>query len=75
MRASALQSSLFDLGPQCLVDDAEGGVSYRPGVFDPGLVARLGRGARAFAEGFSWDKAAQATEAHLENVVAQGGRS
>jgi len=42
---------------------------------DPGLVARLGRGARAFAEGFSWDKAARATEAHLESVVAQGGRS
>lgn len=40
---------------------------------DSQLVARLGRGARAFAQGFSWDKAAQATEAHLESVVAQGG--
>ena len=40
---------------------------------DPALVARLGRGARAFAEGLSWDRAARATEAHLERVIAQGG--
>jgi glycosyltransferase involved in cell wall biosynthesis len=40
---------------------------------DPMLVARLGRGARAFAQGLSWDHAAQATEAHLERVIAQGG--
>ena len=39
----------------------------------PTLVARLGRGARAFAAAFSWDRAAQATEAHLEGVIAQGG--
>jgi glycosyltransferase involved in cell wall biosynthesis len=40
---------------------------------DSGLVTRLGRGARAFAAGLSWDRAAQATEAHLEGVIAQGG--
>jgi glycosyltransferase involved in cell wall biosynthesis len=40
---------------------------------DPGLVARLGRGARAFAEQFSWERAARATEAHLHRVIAQGG--
>jgi glycosyltransferase involved in cell wall biosynthesis len=40
---------------------------------DSGLVSRLGRGARAFAEGLSWERAAQATEAHLESVIAQGG--
>ena len=39
----------------------------------PTLVARLGRGARAFAAAFSWDRAAQATEAHLAGVIAQGG--
>src|SRR5256712_8076486 len=31
---------------------------------DPALVARLGRGARAFAEQLSWARAAEATEAH-----------
>ena len=40
---------------------------------DEGLVARLGRGARAFAEGLSWERAARATEAHLQRVIAQGG--
>src|SRR5205807_6413416 len=30
---------------------------------DPALVARLGRGARTFAEGLSWDEAARATTA------------
>jgi glycosyltransferase involved in cell wall biosynthesis len=40
---------------------------------DPMLVARLGRGARAFAAGLSWDRAAHATEAHLQGVIAQGG--
>jgi len=40
---------------------------------DPGLVARLGHGARAFAAGLSWEQAAQATEAHLQGVIAQGG--
>jgi glycosyltransferase involved in cell wall biosynthesis len=40
---------------------------------DATLIARLGGGARAFAEGLSWDGAAQATEAHLEGVIAQGG--
>ncbi len=40
---------------------------------DPALVARLGRGARAFAEALSWERAAAATERHLERVIAQGG--
>ena len=40
---------------------------------DPALVARLGRGARAFAESLTWDRAAHATEAHLQRVIAQGG--
>lgn len=41
---------------------------------DPGEVERLGRAARAFAAGLSWERAAQATEAHLERVIAQGVR-
>ena len=39
---------------------------------DAGLVARLGRAARAFATGLSWERAAGATEAHLQRVIAQG---
>ena len=40
---------------------------------DPGLVARLGRGARAFAEGLSWEAAARATEAQLQRVIVEEG--
>lgn len=40
---------------------------------DPALVARLGRGARAFAEGLTWERAARATEAQLQRVIAEGG--
>jgi hypothetical protein len=40
---------------------------------DAALVARLGRGARAFAESLTWERAAAATEAHLQRVIAQGG--
>jgi glycosyltransferase involved in cell wall biosynthesis len=36
---------------------------------DPERVARLGAAARAFAEGFSWDRAAELTEAHLAEVA------
>jgi len=37
---------------------------------DPDVRARLGRGARAFAAGLSWDRAADETLAHLEAAVA-----
>ena len=40
---------------------------------DPALVARLGRGARAFAEQLSWERAAGATEAQLYRIIAAGG--
>jgi len=33
---------------------------------DPALVERLGRAARGFAEGLSWDAAARATVAHIQ---------
>jgi len=39
---------------------------------DPALVGRLGRAARAFAEGLSWDAAARATAAHLQRVLDGG---
>lgn len=34
------QASLFDLGPQVLVEDDQGGVFYRPGVIEPELADR-----------------------------------
>jgi glycosyltransferase involved in cell wall biosynthesis len=42
---------------------------------DPELRDRLGRQARAFAEGFSWDASAQSMEAFLDRVVrrSRGG--
>jgi len=38
-------------------------------------VERLGTGALAFAQGFTWDRAADLTEAHLAEVAAQRGGS
>jgi glycosyltransferase involved in cell wall biosynthesis len=40
---------------------------------NPSLVARLGRAGRVFAEGLSWERAADATDAHLQRVIAEGG--
>ncbi len=40
---------------------------------DPARVAVLGRRGRAFAEGLSWERAARATEAHLQRTLASGG--
>ena len=43
---------------------------------DPALVERLGRAARSFAEGLSWDAAARATVAHIQQTIAEReGRS
>ncbi len=41
---------------------------------DAALRERLGRGARAFAESFSWERTAQETESHLEAALALGPR-
>ena len=40
----------------------------------PALVASMGTRARAFAETFTWDRCARATEAHLQLVTTSGGR-
>ena len=40
----------------------------------PALVERLGRAARDFAEGLSWDAAAQATLAHIESTIRERKR-
>ncbi|HYW10962.1 MAG TPA: glycosyltransferase family 4 protein [Longimicrobium sp.] len=39
---------------------------------DPAAVTRLGTAARTFAEGFSWERSADLTEAHLADVAGQG---
>jgi len=41
---------------------------------DGALRERLGRGARVFAESFSWERTAQETESHLNAIVARGPR-
>ena len=41
---------------------------------DAALVERLGRAARAFAEGLSWDSAARATLEHIEQIIAERER-
>jgi len=40
---------------------------------DPALVARLAAAARSFAQGLSWDSAAKATVAHLQQIIAERG--
>jgi len=40
-------------------------------VQSPDLVDVLGKSARRFAETFTWERAANETLAHLEEVVAQ----
>jgi glycosyltransferase involved in cell wall biosynthesis len=40
-------------------------------VQSPDLVDVLGKAARRFAETFTWERAANETLAHLEEVVAQ----
>ncbi|HEY2897338.1 MAG TPA: glycosyltransferase family 4 protein [Gemmatimonadaceae bacterium] len=39
-------------------------------VSDPSLVASLGSAGRRFASQFTWERAAEQTEAHLERVIA-----
>jgi glycosyltransferase involved in cell wall biosynthesis len=53
-------------------DAAALGTRMRELAADPATVERLGRGGRAFAMGLSWERAATATAAHLERVIAGG---
>jgi glycosyltransferase involved in cell wall biosynthesis len=45
--------------------------SMRGLVESPDLVEVLGRAARRFAEGFTWERAASDTLSHLEEVIAK----
>ena len=51
MPATVQQPALFESGPQRLFDDAEGGIWYRPGVFD---ATRVARWFDALREGVDW---------------------
>ena len=44
-------------------------------VADPALVTRLGTAGRTFAESFTWESAADHTEAHLLQRVREGGHA
>jgi glycosyltransferase involved in cell wall biosynthesis len=44
-------------------------------VADPALVTQLGTAGRAFAESFTWESAADHTEAHLLSRVREGGHA
>jgi glycosyltransferase involved in cell wall biosynthesis len=44
-------------------------------IADPALVTRLGTAGRAFAESFTWESAADHTEAHLLQRVREGGHT
>jgi glycosyltransferase involved in cell wall biosynthesis len=44
-------------------------------IADPALVTRLGTAGRAFAESFTWESAADHTEAHLLQRVREGGHA
>ena len=44
-------------------------------IADPTLVTRLGTAGRAFAESFTWESAADHTEAHLLQRVREGGHA
>jgi glycosyltransferase involved in cell wall biosynthesis len=37
---------------------------------EPSLVERLGSAARRFAEDHTWERSAQATERHLQDLIA-----
>lgn len=44
-------------------------------IADPALVTRLGTAGRVFAESFTWESAADHTEAHLLQRVREGGHA
>jgi glycosyltransferase involved in cell wall biosynthesis len=44
-------------------------------IADPALVTQLGTAGRAFAESFTWESAADHTEAHLLQRVREGGHA
>jgi len=56
-------------------DVRELAAAYDRIIADPALLTRLGTAGRAFAESFTWESAADHTEAHLLNRVREGGHA
>ncbi len=72
---SALRESVRDGVTGYLVptgDDAALAAALARIAGDPATRTRLGAGARAFAETFSWERTADESEAHLAAAVASG---
>jgi glycosyltransferase involved in cell wall biosynthesis len=67
LRESVVHERTGLLYPHGDVDALAGARARRAG--DRALVARFGAEARRFAEGFTWDRAAELTEAHLAEVA------
>jgi len=69
IRESVIDGETGFLVPQ---NDPEAMTAAMRGIVQsPDLVDVLGKAARKFAEGFGWDRAANETLSHLEEVVAQ----
>ena len=69
IRESVIDGATGFLVPQ---NDPEAMTAAMRGIVQsPDLVEVLGKAARKFAEGFGWDRAANETLSHLEEVVAQ----
>lgn len=76
---SALRESVRDGETGFLVptgDASELAGAMRRLIDDAGLRERLGRGARVFAQSFSWERTAQETESHLDAArrIGRGGQ-
>ncbi|MBC7561546.1 MAG: glycosyltransferase family 4 protein [Gemmatimonadaceae bacterium] len=56
-------------------DVSELAAAYDRIIADPALVTRLGTAGRAFAESFTWESAADHTEAHLQKRMREGGHA
>jgi glycosyltransferase involved in cell wall biosynthesis len=69
IRESVIDGETGFLVPQN--DPAAMTAAMRGLIESPSLVSSLGAAGRRFAEGFTWDRAANDTLAHLEHVVAR----
>jgi glycosyltransferase involved in cell wall biosynthesis len=73
LRESVVHRRTGELVPHGDVDALAGAMKKL--ADDPAYVSRLGQAAHAFAQQFTWDRAAGETEAHLDYVVGGEERS
>jgi glycosyltransferase involved in cell wall biosynthesis len=73
LRESVLDGRTGFLVPHGDIDSLAG--AFDRVVADPALVTRLGTAGRDFAESFTWESAADHTEAHLLRRVREGGHA